>query len=171
MPEPIAVRLLPAATRLVFQGGAAARDAAGLGFGLALPEESCRARADRGRAALWLGPDEQLLLAPAEEAEAVLAALAERLAGMPHSLVEVSQRQVAVSVRGAAASDLLNAGCPLDLDPAAFPAGACTRTILGKAEVVLWRLATEEYHLEVPRSFSGYVLGWLAEAGQSEHQE
>ena len=42
----------------------------------------------------------------------------------------------------------------------------CTRTLLAKAEVVLWRRGIEEYHLEVGRSFSDYVLGWLREANQ-----
>jgi len=30
----------------------------------------------------------------------------------------------------------------------------------------LWRRGAEEYHLETGRSYSGYVLGWLREAGQ-----
>ncbi len=60
-------RLAPAA-RFILQGGRPARDAAARAFGLALPEEACRAHADGERAALWLGPDEQLLLAPAGDA-------------------------------------------------------------------------------------------------------
>jgi heterotetrameric sarcosine oxidase gamma subunit len=43
----------------------------------------------------------------------------------------------------------------------------CTRTIIGKAEAVLWRKAAAEYHLEVWRSFAGYVVDWLREAGGS----
>jgi sarcosine oxidase subunit gamma len=86
------------------------------------------------------------------------------LVGLPHSLVDVSHRQVALRITGPRASDLLASGCPLDLDPDAFPVGMCTRTVLARAEVVLWRLSPEEYHLETGRSFSGYVLEWLREA-------
>ena len=152
------------ATRFIFQGGAAARDAAGRAFGLAFPRDACRAEAAGTLAALWLGPDEWLLLSPANEERAVFAALENALASLPHSLVDVTHRQVAFSVIGPWARDLLASGCPLDLDPDAYPVGMCTRTLFAKAEVVLWRRSAEEYHLETGRSFSGYVLGWLREA-------
>jgi sarcosine oxidase subunit gamma len=158
------VRLLPPATRFILQCARDARDRAGAAFGVSMPEAACRAESAAGRAALWLGPDERLLLAPEGSEEAVAAALGQALAGLPHSLVEVSHRQVALAVTGVAARDLLASGCPLDLDAEAFPVGMCTRTVLARAEVVLWRRSAEEYHLETGRSFSGYVLGWLKEA-------
>jgi sarcosine oxidase subunit gamma len=151
-------------TRFILQCGPAAREAAGRGFGLTLPEEACRAEAASGRAALWLGPDERLLLAPDGQAETLSAELEAALGDLPYSLVDVSDRQVALSVTGARARDLLASGCPLDLDPSVFPVCACTRTVFAKSEVVLWRRSGEEYHLEVWRSFSAYVGGWLQEA-------
>jgi len=161
------LRTLAPVARFILQGGPAARRAAGEAFGVALLEDACRANAAGDRASLWLGPDEHLLLAPAGEAESIATRLASALAGIPHSLVDVSARQVALQVSGADASELLNSGCPLDLDPAQFPPGMCTRTIIGKAEAVLWRKAAAEYHLEVWRSFAGYVVDWLREAGVS----
>jgi sarcosine oxidase subunit gamma len=83
---------------------------------------------------------------------------------MAHSLVDVSQRQVALAVAEPGARDRLASGCPLDLDPEAFPVGMCTRTLFGKAEALLWRPSAEEYHLEVGRSFADYVRGCLREA-------
>lgn len=150
--------------RFIFQGDAAARAAAGSAFGVALPENACRANVAGERAALWLGPDEHLLLAPDGLQARIAAELGIALAGMPHSLVDVSQRQVALSVAGDAARDILASGCPLDLDPEAYPVGMCTRTLFGKAEALLWRRSGEEYHLEVGRSFADYVRGWLREA-------
>jgi sarcosine oxidase, subunit gamma len=158
------VRLLPPATRFILQCGKDARERAGSAFGVPMPEAACRAESAAGRAALWLGPDERLLLAPDGSEETVAAGLGKALAGLPHSLVDVSHRQVALAVTGAAARDLLASGCPLDLDAEAFPVGMCTRTVFARAEVVLWRRSAEEYHLETGRSFSGYVLGWLKEA-------
>jgi sarcosine oxidase subunit gamma len=158
------LRLLPPATRFILQCGREARDAAGRGFGLAIPELACRAESASGRAALWLGPDERLLLAP-DGLEGTLGhELEAMLEGLPHSLVDVSHRQVAFAITGPAARDLLASGCPLDLDDAAFPVGMCTRTVMGRADVVLWRSSAEEYHLETGRSFAGYVLEWLKEA-------
>jgi sarcosine oxidase subunit gamma len=161
------LRTLAPAARFILQGGPAARAAAGTAFGVTLPEDACRANAAGERAALWLGPDEQLLLAPAGETEVIATQLASALSGIPHSLVDVSQRQVALQVSGLDASELLNSGCPLDLDSAEFEPGMCTRTVIGKAEAVLWRKAATEYHLEVWRSFAGYVVDWLREASVS----
>lgn len=158
---------LPPMTRFILQGGEVACKTASDAFRLVLPTQACRASADKDRAALWLGPDEYLLLAPAADMATIAVTVTKALAKIPHSLVEVSARQVAIAVRGRDASLLLNSGCPLDLDVFAFPPGMCTRTLLGKAEIVLWRKAAEEYHLEAWRSFSDYVLGWLREAGES----
>jgi sarcosine oxidase subunit gamma len=154
------------AARFVFQAGSAAREAAGRAFGVVLPETACRANTDAaaGRAALWLGPDEWLLVALDGSQSGVAAAIAAALAGFPHSLVDVSERQVSIRLDGPSARDLLASGCPLDLDPEAFPVGMCTRTLFGKAEVVLWRRGAEEYHLEVARSFAEYVRGCLRAA-------
>jgi sarcosine oxidase subunit gamma len=173
MPEHSAVRLAPRssdwlrsiapATRFVLQCGPAARAAAGAAFGLPLPEIPCRASAFENRAALWLGPDEHLLLGPAGDRQMIAAGLETALAGIAHSLVDVSQRQIALQICGPDAAAILNAGCPLDLDPAEFPTGMCTRTLFGKADIILWRTGPAEFHLEVWRSFSDYVLGCLQE--------
>ena len=156
--------VLESTARFILQGGPAARAAAGQAFGVALPEAACRANSAGDRSALWLGPDECLFLAPEGSAERVAAEIEIALSGVPHSLVNVSDRQVAIALTGPDARDILCQGCPLDLDPAEFTAGMCTRTVFAKAEVVLWRRSAEEYHLEVGRSFSGYVLGWMQES-------
>ena len=161
-------RVLDPVARFIFQGDSAARKTAGEAFGVPLPETACRANTVNRRAALWLGPDEYLLLGPAADGQVLQANLETALSGVAHSLVDVSHRQVAVQISGRDASALLNSGCPLDLDPAEFPVDMCTRTLLAKADVVLWRRGIEEYHLEVGRSFSDYVLGWLREAKQGE---
>jgi sarcosine oxidase subunit gamma len=154
---------LPAAARFSFRGNAAAQAVAGTAFGVAFPTIACRAATSGDRAALWLGPDEQLLLAPPGEAEAIKAGLGSALAGQPHSLVDISHRQVALELRGPQATWLLTAQCPLDLDPAAFPVGMCTRTVFAKAEIVLWRKATDVFHVDVWRSFAPYLVELLHE--------
>jgi sarcosine oxidase subunit gamma len=160
------LRTLPPATRFILQGPPAARAAASAAFGLLLPESPCRSNLANGRVALWLGPDEHLLLGSAGDTRILAAELAAALTGIAHSLVDVSQRQIALRVSGPYASAILNAGCPLDLDIAEFPTGMCARTLFGKADIVLWRTGADEFHLEVWRSFSDYVLGCLQEAAQ-----
>jgi sarcosine oxidase, subunit gamma len=158
------VRPLPPAARWILRGGADARAAAAAALQLPIPDEACRAAAAGGRAALWLGPDEWLLIAPAADADAAGAALGAALAAVAHSLVDVSHRQVALELTTPQAALLIAAGCPLDLEPAAFPVGMCTRTMLGKAEIVLWRTGPDEFRIEVWRSFAPYVSAFLGEA-------
>jgi len=143
--------------RFSLRGGPQVLAAAGDAFSLQLPLEACRAAEGDARAALWLGPDEQLLLVQQSDWDATLEALTRRLAGLPHSLVDISQRQVALQVQSPRATDILSAGCPLDLHPQAFPIGMCTRTLFSKAPIVLWRTAADAFHLEVWRSFVPYV--------------
>ena len=160
---PTLVPLAPA-SRYILRGGSGVRAAAEKAVGVGLPAEACRAQARDGRAALWLGPDEWLLIAPEAQGAALSGALTTALAGLPHSLVDVGHRQSGCELRGPQAATLLAAGWPLDLDASAFPVGMCTRTVLAKAEVVLWRTAPEVFRIEVARSFVAYVSEFLAEA-------
>ncbi len=159
------VRQLAPAARYVLRGGPQVMAAAGRALGLELSTVACRAAVSAHQvAALWLGPDEQLLLAP--EGADIAGALVPALPGLPHSLVDVGHRQTALEVNGPRATALLNTGCPLDLDLSSFPVGMCTRTVLAKAEIVLWRTGENTFHLEVWRSFAAYVSGFLAEAAR-----
>lgn len=151
--------------RFVLRGGPEAMKSAGDALGLPISGAACRAAVANDRAALWLGPDEQLLLGAASDT-GIEAGLTAALNGTPHSLVDVSHRQTAFSVQGPSGVLLLNAGCPLDLDPSEFPVGMCTRTVLAKAEIVLWRTGPESFHVEVWRSFADYVSSFLAEVAR-----
>src|SRR2546430_16834170 len=53
---------LPPATRYVLRGGAEVRAAAESAVGCGIPARACRATLEGDRAALWLGPDEWLLI-------------------------------------------------------------------------------------------------------------
>jgi sarcosine oxidase subunit gamma len=159
-----ALESLPSAARYILRGGNPVRVAAEAAAGVGIPAQACRAITQGERAALWLGPDEWLLIAPDAEGAALAGSLESALTRFPHSLVDVSHRQAGCTLRGSQAATLLSAGCPLDLDERAFPIGMCTRTVLAKAEVVLWRTAAQAFRLEVARSFVPYVSQFLAEA-------
>lgn len=156
----------PVLTRFLFRGDDAARAAAGTAFGVALPEEPCRAVSRGTRAALWLGPDEHLLLAPGDEASAIETDLSAALITHQHALVDVSHRQVAFLVRGPHAAWLLESQCPLPLNTRDFPVGMCTRTVFAKAEIVLWRTGADAFHVEVWRSFAQYLVGMLQQVAR-----
>jgi sarcosine oxidase, subunit gamma len=121
------------------------------------------ARAKAGaRAALWLGPDEWLII---DEAGRDPLADCQPVRAL-HSAVGISHRNVGISVTGPAAAATINSGCPQDLSLAAFPVGACSRTVLGKAEIVLLRTAEDAFRVECWRSFSDYVFTFLSEAAR-----
>ena len=117
------------------------------------------------RWAAKLGPDEWLIGAAEADADVIQNEIETALHNVPHALVDVSHRNVAFEISGTDAAAALNAGCPLDLHDSAFPAGSATRTLLGKAEVVLIRPTQDRvYRVECWRSFSTYVQGFLIEA-------
>jgi len=165
MPSPM-LRALPPAARHILRGAPAVLSAAGDALGLSLSLPACRSSVSAARAALWLGPDERLLLGDEASATETESRLGQALRAQPHSLVDISQRQIGLEIGGAHAQCLLAAGCPLDLDAGAFPVGMCTRTLLAKAEIVLWRVADERFHIEVWRSFAAYVSAVIAEAAR-----
>ncbi len=136
-------------------------DHIGAAFGVAPSIEPSWAVVDRDRAAIWLGPDEWLLLAPDAERPSLAAAMAAALAGKAASLVDIAHRNAALIIEGPAAARLLNTSCPLDLDLSQFPVGMCTRTLFAKAEIVLWRTAARRFHVECQRSFAPYVASML----------
>jgi len=162
---------LPPAARYVLRGAEPVRQCAQAAAGVGFSMQACRARTEGARAALWLGPDEWLVIAPEAEGTALASSLEAALAHLPHSLVDVSHRQGGYQLQGPQATILLAAGCPLDLDESAFPIGMCTRTVFAKAEVVLWRRAQQTFHLEVARSFVAYVSRFLAEAARASTQD
>jgi heterotetrameric sarcosine oxidase gamma subunit len=82
----------------------------------------------------------------------------------PASVIDVSHASQTLEITGRRAAWCLNAFCALDLHLQAFPVGMCTRTLLGKADVLLWRIAPEVFHLDVARSFVPYVWACLEEA-------
>lgn len=164
MADRVTVANLPPTTRFIVRGDGAAIAALEFAFGVEFPREACRATTKDQRSVLWLGLDEWLLLAPDGETDALFKTLTDALRGEPASIVDISDRQVAIGVSGRKAAETLNAFNALDLHEDAFPVGMCTRTLFGKAEIVLWRTAPDVFHIDVWRSFASYVLGCLDEA-------
>jgi sarcosine oxidase subunit gamma len=131
-------------------------------LGVSLPVKPKTSASAHGRTALWLGPDEWLVI---DEGQGGLLQAATD-SGVLHSATDVSHRNTAILVSGPGAAAAINAGCPQDLSLAVFPVGACSRTLLGKVEIVLLRTAADAFRVEVWRSFSGYAFGLLSEGAK-----
>ena len=142
-------------------------------FGVPLPVAACRAAMAGDRAALWLGPDEWLLLAADGAQAAIQDAFAAQCTGLSFSLVDISQQTVGLVLDGSAARDALSLGCPLDLDATVFPPGSCTRTVFSKCEIILWRSSAQTFRMELLRSYADYAwrllgLAFADRAGDEE---
>jgi sarcosine oxidase, subunit gamma len=131
-------------------------------LGLKLPERPKQSVRKGDRAALWLGPDEWLLI---DRTDSSLNTALER-ARVFHSAVDVSHRNVGIVVEGEGAEATIAAGCPQDISLQAFPVGACARTVMGKIEIALWRTGETQFRVECWRSFADYAFTFLAEAAR-----
>ncbi len=162
-----AVKTLAPAAYFVLRGDISVMQAAGSVIGAVPSATACRAVTGSTWSALWLGPDEQMLLGPLAEQSRFESALCAALGTLPHSLVDVSHRQVAFELAGPQAPAVLNAACPLDLDLAAFPVSMVTRTVFAKTEIILWRKAPAVFHVDVWRSYAEYLTALINMAAES----
>lgn len=157
--------------KLVLRGKPEIVGAAVTDLGFSLPEAINRAADGAAGRAIRLGPDEHLLILELGHPAKVVRSLREALADRHHAVVDLSARLVAFELIGKSAQptpvrDTLAAACPLDLDPSAFGSGQATRTILGKAEIILDCLGPDHFRLLTNRSFADYVSLLLREAGR-----
>jgi len=117
------------------------------------------------RAAIWLGPDEWLLTAPAGENSMLEGALRTALRGLHHSVVDLSANRTTITLSGSDARPVLAKGCSLDMHAASFAAPHCAQTLLAKAQLILQCIdARDAFRLYVRNSFARYVAEWLIDA-------
>ncbi|HLU07156.1 MAG TPA: sarcosine oxidase subunit gamma family protein [Woeseiaceae bacterium] len=136
------------------------------GTGIRLPVEPNTWAGDDERAAIWLGPDEWLVVAPDGEAATFEAAVRAALPGDPWlSLVDLSHNYTTFLLSGSRVRDLLAKGCPLDLHPKAFRAGCSAQTMLAKSSVLLRALEDGGVvEIWLRNSFADYTARWLLDA-------
>lgn len=162
--ETAGVSIVPAgpATRLSLRAPADSVSALSKALGVRLPEKPKTSEREGERAALWLGPDEWLVI---DGTGGDLSAACARVSAL-HAAVDISHRNTAILVSGPEAEAVLSASCPQDLSPLVFPVGAVSRTVFGKTEIVLWRTERNAFRFEVWRSFADYAFMLLSDAAR-----
>jgi len=102
----------------------------------------------------WMSPDELLLILPATEVPASLAALTDALS-TEHALVQdVSAMRCVFDVAGPRADQVIAKLCPIDLD--ALPAGTVRRTRAAQVACALWR-QDQGFRLIAFRAITDYL--------------
>jgi sarcosine oxidase subunit gamma len=150
-------------------GDAAFAGAVRQATGLDLPAAANTAVTAGDLAALWLGPNEWLLVGPDGRETELAAALLQALAGQHAAVTDVSEARTVIAVAGPRARDLLAKGISIDLHPRVFGPGTCVQTGLAAANVILRQLDDRPtYELHILNSFADYLWNWL-EAGAREY--
>lgn len=134
-------------------------------LGTALPRSAGVVTSHGQHSALWLGPDEWLVVSQMS-ADVLVAALMESLGDAHAAIVDVSANRTIVELKGAAARAVLQKGCPLDLHPRVFGPGQAVATTLARIPLVLWQVGADSYRLLPRSSFAEYVARWLLDASQ-----
>jgi sarcosine oxidase subunit gamma len=131
---------------------------------LGLPLEPNTTAPVGGAIALWLGPDEWLLVGLDDDAVVLERELQAAAGDAWITTVDVSSNRSILALTGPAAREVLMKGCSLDLHPRAFGPGRCAQTGLARAQVILEPTDDDAYRIFVRRSFAGYLTAWLRDA-------
>ncbi|MBI3706824.1 MAG: sarcosine oxidase subunit gamma [Proteobacteria bacterium] len=132
-----------------------------------LPLVPNRAIEGDGLAALWLGPDEWLVVNDRGAELAVEGRLNDALRGQTFAVTNVTDACTTIELAGRHAGDVLRKGSGLDIHPREFAPDHCAQTTLAKARIILWqRDETPTYYLFVDRSYAEYLWHWLEDAAR-----
>lgn len=156
---PVQIEELPPMARFSLRLRPARRMVLAEAIGVDLPVKiGDRARTGT-REVLCLGPDEWLIVTTPDDAGALSRAAATAYARAPHSLCEISDREITLRLSGPQVLDLLATGCPRDIEGLAE--GRAVRTLFDSATVVLWRDGPSEFRMDIWRSFLPHVRALL----------
>ena len=112
--------------------------------------------------ALWLAPDQWLVLTTQANTPALLAALRTAL-GKIHSLaVDVSDMRAVIRIKGAEARNVLLKGSSLDLLSETYGPGTVRRFRFAEIAALLDVVEEDVFDIYVFRSYAEYTWAWLA---------
>ena len=158
----VSIESVAPAARINFRATPKGAKDFGKAIGLDLPTETGQVSKKGSTLAVWIGPDEWLIL---DDKKAIDDLMPSR-ENAQFSATDISHRNVGFQLSGDGAATVLNSACPRDLSLSAFPANTGSRTIFGKAEVVIIRTARNAFRVECWRSFSPYVWELLLDGAK-----
>ena len=144
-------------------------DAVRKALGVALPKTPNSTVTTKDITALWLGPNEWLLVGRPGAEGGMVEALRQELASQHVAITDVTEGRTIIGLTGSNARDVLMKGCSLDIHPRHFKPGDCTQSALAKALIILHQTSGDSgieptYDIYVERSFADYLWIWLEDA-------
>lgn len=133
--------------------------------GLVVPDQPNRVARAGDLKALWLGPDEWLILGPGGREADLVSGLSRGLQGQHAGATDVSEARTWILAAGGKARAVLARGIPLDLHPREFRPGQCAQTGLAGANIILEQTDDRpSYEIGVTNSFADHLWRWLERA-------
>jgi sarcosine oxidase subunit gamma len=130
-------------------------------FGVALPGTRETAF-DGAHGALWMSPDEALLLCPYDEAQTKADDLTAKLADAHALVVNVSDARAVFRLKGTLLREVIAKLAPVDMSPDAFKPGMVRRTRMAQVAAAFWMDDTSTARVVCFRSVAAYMFGILS---------
>ncbi len=130
-------------------------------IGMPLPVAPCTFAASNGVTALWMSPDEWMIVCRRERLSELTSGLKSILQGIRSQVADNSGGYTQVSLQGRNALDVLQHASVYDF--AALQPGRVVGTTFGKSSVYAYR-ADNGFRLIMRRSFADYIWRYLVRA-------
>ncbi|PHQ69492.1 MAG: sarcosine oxidase subunit gamma [Sneathiella sp.] len=133
-------------------------------LGFDLPEEPNTVAQGADKKALWLSPDEWLIVGGAGSQGDLIWKLEKALEGRHVAINDLSSNRTIFEISGPHVHSILMKSGEMDFHPRVFGPGNCAQTLLAKSQAIVEQTDRSTFHIYVRCSFSRYVAAWLADA-------
>jgi sarcosine oxidase, subunit gamma len=116
--------------------------------------------------ALWLSPDQWLILCPGDKAQALTEQLSAALKSIHHLAVNVSDMRAIIRVEGEHARTTVMKGTSIDLTHGDYPTGTIRRMKFAEVGALLHIVEENVIDVYVFRSYADYAWQFLVKAGR-----
>ena len=132
--------------------------------GCVFPPASNKFTSAGERHAVWLGPDEFLIICESGKDEELACAIQASFGDRHAAVTNISDALTAFRLKGTAVRQVLAKGCSLDLHLKSFTSGDAAQSLLSHAAVTIMALTENEFMILCRTSFASYLLDWLCDA-------
>jgi sarcosine oxidase, subunit gamma len=135
-------------------------------LGLDLPKAPRTTNSWGDMKALWLSPDQWLILCPGDKVQKILAELNTSLKGIHSLAVDVSDMRAIIRLEGEHARTTVMKGTSIDLTHGDYPPGTIRRMKFAEVGALLHIIEDDVIEVYVFRSYADYAWEFLLKAGR-----
>ncbi|MDA8937318.1 sarcosine oxidase subunit gamma [Candidatus Pelagibacter sp.] len=139
----------------------------GKNINMILPIEANTSSSSNNYTAIWLSPDEWMIVSndtvykennDYEIEELLFNKISKTNLG---SVTNVTDQLVTINISGEKIFNLLSTGCPFDFNSFKSKKGVCAQTLLAQIDVIIHHNEINSINLFVRRSFSEHLMSWI----------